>query len=366
MLAFLIALISSCTGQIKSNQETQTRPEGENHTPTSNREMDTTLRLAFTTGIRSVLEDSKGNVWLGSHEEGVCLFDGERMIYFTERDGLSHNQIRSIFEDSNGVVWFEGGVGVSSYDGEKITTHLEKNYSAKKEWQAGQNDLWFKGDEGTGYNEQEGYFGVYRYDGNTLNFHTFPITVEEGDLWSYSVSTPFFKGKNGRYWLGTYQGVFGYDGASFTIINNETLGTTEETGYLHVRSIFEDSKGNLWIGNNGIGVLLYDGDTTINFSESQGLISLFSLRSGGYRSPPWSLEHVFAIGEDRDGNMWFGDRDTGAWRYDGKSMKNYTKADGLTTTHIWQIYKSKQGELWFAMDDGSVLQFNGAAFDRIF
>lgn len=135
---------------------------------------------------------------------------------------------------------------------------------------------------------------------------------------------------------------------------------------MHVRSIFEDSKGNLWIGNNGIGVLLHDGDSTINFSEAQDVMSPLSLRTGGYRSPAGSLEHVFAIGEDSDGNIWFGDRDTGAWRYDGQSLKNYTVEDGLTSTHIWQIYHSKKGELWLAMGDGNVLKFNGKSFDRIF
>ena len=77
-------------------------------------------------------------------------------------------------------------------------------------------------------------------------------------------------------WFGTYGAVIGYEGASlptgqarFTIIDNKSLGLNEETGYLHVRSIYEDSKGDLWIGNNGIGVLRYDGDTTINFSASR-------------------------------------------------------------------------------------------------
>jgi len=128
----------------------------------------------------------------------------------------------------------------------------------------------------------------------------------------------------------------------------------------------EDSKGNIWIGNNGIGVLLYDGDTIINFSEQQGLISENSERRGGYRSPPGSLEHVFAIGEDRDGNIWFGDRDTGAWKYNGNSLRNYTAEDGLTTPHIWQFYNTKKGDLWLAMGNGSVLMFNGKSFERKF
>ena len=346
---FLIALISSCSTQSQPNQDTQKIQVSDN-TPSIESKIDTTLRLKFSSGVRSILEDSKDNIWFGSHQEGVCLFDGKKLTYFTTEDGLSDNQIRSIFEDSKGMVWFEGGKGISSYDGKKIITHAEKTYSSKNEWQTEKNDLWFKGDESNGYNEFEGrHPGVYRYDGNKLSYHVFPLIPQEDEEFLYSVSTPFVKGKNGMLWFGTYGAVVGYDGASFTIIDDKSLGLNEETGYLHIRSIFEDSKGNLWIGNNGIGVLLYDGDTTINFSELHGLISENSLHRGGYRSPQGSLEHVFSIGEDLNGNMWFGDRDTGAWRYDGKSMRNYTRKDGLTTTHIWQIYNAKKGELWFAM-----------------
>ena len=51
-------------------------------------------RLRFAT-VRSILEDSKGNYWFGSWEEGVCRFDGKSLTYFTVNDGLSDNQIRS-------------------------------------------------------------------------------------------------------------------------------------------------------------------------------------------------------------------------------------------------------------------------------
>ena len=247
-----------------------------------------------------------------------------------------------------------------------MITHTFKNYFSKYNWQLGATDLWFKGDEGIAYNEMETAPGVYRYDGKQLNYHTFPMEVKEGWLNSYSVSTPFVRGKSGRVWFGTYGAVVGYDGTSFDIIDDKRLNLSEETGYLHVRSLFEDSKGRLWIGNNGPGVWLYAGNDLIHFSEENDLISEGSLRTGGYRSPPGSLEHVFAIGEDKDGNIWFGDRDTGAWRYDGTTFTNFTEADGLTTTHIWQIYTTKAGELWLAMGDGSVCKFNGIAFERIF
>jgi ligand-binding sensor domain-containing protein len=335
-------------------------------------QIDTNLRLKFTTGVRAILEDSRGDFWFGSHQEGVCLYNGEKLTYFTEEHGLSNNQVRSIYEDVDGVIWFEGGEGLSTYDvrlqsipDKSIITRLKKSYNSKLDWKAGPADLWFKGDEAVGYNQKESLPGVYRWDGHQLSYHTFPIHPNEDEKFYYSVSTPFVKGKNGMFWFGTYGAAIGYNGSSFTIIDDKSLGLNDDTGHFHVRNLFEDSKGNLWIGNNGIGVWLYDGDTTINFSAMHGLVSLDGRGRGGYQSPAGSLEHVFAIGEDVEGNIWFGDRDTGAWRYDGKTMKNYTPEDGLTTFHIWQIYQTKIGELWFAMGDGAVCRFNGESFDRI-
>lgn len=328
--------------------------------------IDSSLLLKFNTGVRAILEDSRGNFWFGSHQEGVCLYDGDSLTYFTVEDGLSNNQVRSIYEDTDGLIWFECGRGLSHYDGKSISTPVVKNYLLPSLWHSEPGDLWFKGDEINGYNTLEKQAGVYRYTGNGLDYHVFPIESKPNEAFAYSVSTPFVSGQNGRLWFGTYSAVVGYDGADFTIIDNQSLGFDETTGFLHVRSLFEDSKGNLWIGNNGIGVLRSEEDGFINFSKQQSLISINSLRTGGYQSPAGSLEHVFAIGEDAKGIMWFGDRDTGAWRYDGETMRNYTVQDGLTTHHIWQIYRDKKGELWFAMGDGSVCKFNGTSFERVF
>ncbi|MFD2200919.1 two-component regulator propeller domain-containing protein [Shivajiella indica] len=36
------------------------------------------------------------------------------------------------------------------------------------------------------------------------------------------------------------------------------------------------------------------------------------------------LQAVFAMEEDSEGNIWFGDRDSGAWKYGGITLTNYT------------------------------------------
>lgn len=327
----------------------------------------------FTSGIRSILEDSRGNIWFGSVHEGAALYDGDSIIYFSKKNtdesgtasifnnqnSLSDNQVRSIYEDQKGDIWIEGGMGISHYDGKRMSTRTDRYYGAKEDWQAGEHDIWFKANERNGYDEQEGHPGVYRYDGDRLTYHIFPVELKAGEQNYYSVTTPFIKGKDSILWFGTYGAVIGYDGSDFTIIDNESLGLTKETGWLHIRIILEDSKGHLWIGNNGMGVLRYDGENTIDFTAQHNLAK--DDTEGNH------LEKVFSIGEDSKGNIWFGTSGSGVWRYDGDSLTNYTREHGLDSNHIWTIYTSKDGELWFGgAEPSGVYVFDGSSFERRF
>lgn len=319
--------------------------------------------------MRSILEDSTGTFWFGSWQEGVARFDGKRLTYFTVDDGLSHDQVRSIHEDRERGIWFETGVGVSRYDGTRIATHFDRDHTSKDAWQLRPGDLWFKGDEPVGFNEREGRPGVYRFDGRTFTYLAIP-PLEDREDDGYASVTGIGRGRNGRLWIATYGAVIGYDGASFTVIDNESLGLDEETGWLHVRCVFEDSRGRLWIGNNGIGVLLHDGERTIDFTRKNGLGRrdhrsgrLPGRRPGDASEGAPSLHRVFSIGEDRDGNIWFGTMEQGAWRFDGASLRNFTAKEGLTSDGILAIYRDRRGDLWLAGD--GVFRFNGASFERI-
>lgn len=148
------------------------------------------------------------------------------------------------------------------------------------------------------------------------------------------------------------------------IFDNEKLNL-KDNELLHIRSVLADSKGRIWIGNNGIGVLLMEGNSIINFSEKNNLIHPTSTRRGD-TSQPGTLEHVFAMEEDSEGNIWFGDRDTGAWKYDGKTLTNYPINDTLTKPMIWTIYKDNKNNLLFGMADGNIFKFNGKGVEKQF
>ncbi|SFC30188.1 Two component regulator propeller [Flexibacter flexilis DSM 6793] len=359
-LVLLLTLNCSCV------EKKSTEKEVKNAELVATSKADT---LKFTSGIRAIFQDSKGNYWFGSLQEGVAVYNGQSFTYITVNEGITDNQIHSIQEDKEGVIWFNTQTGVSSYDGTIITNHtksskqnsrnvfqIQTDDAKKSQWLKADRDLWF---------EAGNKSGVYRYDGQQLHYLDFPPQKVLNPNDNLFAVTDIAVGKNNMIWFATYAGVFGYNGRDFTIINDETLGYDRKIEPLHIRSIFEDSKGRLWIGNNGIGVLLKEGDSIINFSNKHGLIPANSKRNGD-KSPQGTLEHVFAIAEDKSGNIWFGDRDTGIWKYDGVNMINYTKKNGLSNEFTLAIFEDKKGKLWFGMADGSLYTFNGKAFDKQF
>lgn len=347
--AVLISVTLSCNSQSQSSSV---------HSKTDS------PKLNYKTGVRSILEDSKGNIWFGSYNEGVCLLQNGKLQYFTTQNGLSDNQVRGIYEDQNGTIWFECGTGLSIYDDGKMSVYNERNYNSTKEVKLSNSDLWFKSDATMGNSDLEKKSGVYQYDGKQLYYHTFTIKDKLGNEVPWSKSTDFVRSKTGVVWFGAYSELIGYDGKNLITYNNESIGLNGTTENLHIRSLMEDSKGNLWIGNNcgggrsGIGVIKYDGKNFIQFTKQH------QLRTEDTKGS--SLDKVFSICEDSFGNIWFGTNESGVWCYDGHTLKNYTQKDGLDGGMTWIIYKSKSGELWFGGGPNGVYRFTGKSFERIY
>ncbi|WP_206366881.1 two-component regulator propeller domain-containing protein [Sphingobacterium sp. SGL-16] len=345
-LIFVLTLNFSCV------EKKSTKIETINPEPIATSKTDT---LKFTSAIRAIFQDSKGNYWLGSHNEGVSFYNGKSYDYFTTKEGLSDNQIRSIQEDENGRIWFGTANGISVYEKGKLTNYPSKNNNGILDWNKTHGDLWF-------YAWEED--GINRFDGINMNYLIFPKPKNKQPDKSYGV-TGISKDKAGKIWIATYSALFSYDNKMVNIFDAEKL-KLKDNEQLHIRSVLADSKGRIWIGNNGIGVLLIENNSIINFSEKNNLIHPTSTRRGGNKSLPGTLEHPFAIEEDLDGNIWFGDVYTGAWKYDGLKFTNYSISDNPSKPMIWTIYKDNQNNLLFGMADGNIFKFNGKTFEKQF
>lgn len=328
-------------------------PDEANHTfrPRGFPGKDPADSLSFTSGIRSILQDSKGNYWFGSDQEGVCRYDGKTFTRFSTQNGFCGNQVISIREDETGIIWFGTSSGLCGYDG--LSFFSDNRRAASGSGFTHHTDLWFPG------NSRD---EIIRITKGRMHMLKNPVEIpKDKNPGNYGI-TGFSTRKKGGLWIAYYSGVLCYDGKTTEIINDSTLHLDGKSRYMHVRSILEDSKGRLWIGNNGLGVLVKENDSVRHFSDIRNLVRG---EMSGAQSPPGTLMHVFAITEDSKGNIWFGDRDTGAWRFDGKEMTNFVVDPALHSQHIWHIYEDKYGNLLFAMAERGVYLFNGNGFDRV-
>ena len=267
--------------------------------------------------VQCSLQDKAGNLWFGTGENGLYKYDGKTFTQFLVADGLNSNNVYCLLEDKEGKIWIGTQVGLCLYNGKtiaKIQIPLPKNLPPNK------NDLY-------------------------------------GHLhWVFSI----MQAKSGNLWFATIDGVYSYDGKSFTlfIVNEGARGFGSSNN--NVEHILEDEAGNLWFGGRpNEGVYRYDGKSVINikpvelsYARDTGLIRIDSNRIGqDWAWPQW---------QDKKGNIWFSNWD-GAYRYDGKSFTSFTASDGLTIGAITRIIEDRNGTLWFG-GAGGLCRYDGKSF----
>lgn len=363
--------------------------------------------------IRTILEDSKGNIWFGSNTSGICKYDGKSFTHYTAREGFTGLQIRGMIEDRSGNIWIGTDRGVCKYDGQSFTLFsggVIRNILSSLEAENG--DLWFGSSEGL-FARKGNVWIQYTVDqGLTSNIVNSLIEDNEGNLWigtdgggvcSFNGEsfTHFaekdgllsnnvlsgFKDRYGNLWFGTNRGICKYDGNSF-----RQFTTDQGLSNNVITTIVEDSYGILWFGTENHGVNIYDGNTFTHLTQKEGLSSneirwimkdhsnslWFGTRLGGlmkfhggsftYFTQFESISHspVAAITEDRSGNIWFGLLGQGLVKYDGESFFEVAEEQGLDDIFIrYFIYGDKEGNIWFNNDLG-LHRYDGDFFTQYF
>ena len=67
--------------------------------------------------IECLFEDSRGVLWIGTHDRGVVCYEGDEFKNYGRRDGLVGNGVFSILEDQEGILWFGTNRGLCRFDG---------------------------------------------------------------------------------------------------------------------------------------------------------------------------------------------------------------------------------------------------------
>lgn len=73
--------------------------------------------------------------------------------------------------------------------------------------------------------------------------------------------------KDGKLWIGTYAGLFKYDGTKFTLFN-------DVSSVKNVNCLYVDEEGRLWVGTNDDGITIFINEHVMNvIEEENGLLS---------------------------------------------------------------------------------------------
>ncbi|MFM9984640.1 MAG: two-component regulator propeller domain-containing protein [Flavobacteriales bacterium] len=314
--------------------------------------------------VLSIFQDSRDHYWFGTQSMGAFRYDGKQLIQFTVKDGLSDNQIQTIQEDAAGIIWFgTGGFGISKFDGQTITRVVDSDNASDSSilpssWSTGENDLWFHAND-----------GAYRYDGNSLFHHAFNSSNTVVSNFTGSSLRPesvycILKDSKGTVWFGTQSNGVGYYNSSEDKSAENPIHWLNEKGLSGpaLLALFEDHTGAMWFGNNGTGLYRYDGKTLTNFTAEHNL-SNDAFRESG-KAGPGTLARIYTVNEDKSGDLWIGTVDAGVWRFDGVKLTNYTTQNGLISNAVTIIYKDRKGELWFGTAGSGVCKFDGTKFSK--
>ena len=72
-------------------------------------------------GIQSIEQDEKGDLWFGTFGNGLWRYDGDKLTHYTADEGLSIVTVKTLYKDREGQLWFGIGQGsVYGFNGESF------------------------------------------------------------------------------------------------------------------------------------------------------------------------------------------------------------------------------------------------------
>ncbi|HMV99302.1 MAG TPA: two-component regulator propeller domain-containing protein, partial [Acidobacteriota bacterium] len=322
-------------------------------------------------------EDPASGMWIAT-SGGLCLFDGQKIKLYSKEQGLTSPLVSSVLVDRHGRVWcgtFGGGLfrlendhfinfnDINGLPSNYLTTLLED----------GEGNLWCGTLLNGVFRLSSELFASYNTTGLTRGMVTGVGEASDGTLWVASMTTGLsslspsgemrrYTSKDGileennlwcllvdrrdRVWVGGYQGVSCFDGQRFVQFPREKMGAQDR-----ITAIGEDRQGHIWFGSatsTSNGVVRYDGQTFQRFTDQDGL----------------SSNQVSGIRLDQKGDIWFC-TENGLTRYDGQRFQAFTQKDGLPSRRVRTLYQDHDGTYWVGTTDG-LCRFDGTRVTQIF
>ncbi len=342
--------------------------------------------LLFNNNVPAVLEDSKGNVWIGG--EAIYIFEKKSngLFAYNEYGVLNNaenkNPVLSIFEDADHNVWFGTfRLGVLKYNvqaAQILNYHSNqgsgsiKNNQVLSFFQDNNSNIWV-GTDGGGLFKLKRDMSGFELAGGTAHF-------------SSQVIKCMYKDESGNFWIGTWDGgMMKYN----PLTNALEIFSLEKKNFAsrHVWDFQGDSKGNLWIAtlrdglcyfnlqtksytyyksnpsdstslvNNDVLTLFLDSENILWIGTADGLSVLYpGSEKFVNRQKKDSITNVLCFYEDHLKRIWIGTNGGGIVLMDKKLhiLKTITERDGLPSSTICAMLPDEKNNLWTSTYRGLV------------
>ncbi|TPD72233.1 hypothetical protein FJA49_02410 [Flavobacterium microcysteis] len=281
---------------------------------------------------RGIISDSKNNLYIATYEGLYKQENGKKPTQLSikgEKNGLYDILV---LEKNDSILWgsqqYHRIKKVNLITRTKKDIELPKGFKIEYMKEKSSDELWIGSNKGLCvFNKKTEEVSPYLEDGYYLG--NIPVLG-------------FIEAKDGKKWIATRQGLFLKEkGKDF--INYQKINPSFD--YKNLQTLYEDKKGNLWIGTNGKGIIFLDSKTKQfkNLTQSDGL----------------SNNIICGILESKDA-MWFSSY-YGLSRFDKQKgfFAVYYKEDGLADNEFntRSSYKKNDSAYYFGGLNG-IIEFN--------
>ena len=331
--------------------------------------------------IMRILNDNEGTIWVGTFGGGlnkVIISDNSTgsnknsefsFIHYTNdkknKFSLSDNKITSLLEDSEGNLWvgtFSGGLNElpeseKETPPEQVKFTIYKKDNAKKEsigsnsimaiLEDKQNCLWL----GTFGN------GLIKFGLSDKSFVHFGHNPLNSNSLSGNDVISLCEDSSGIIWAGTHLGEgitkLEMSKVKFSQIKNDPSNKNSLSDDV-VWAIYQDKYKNLWIGTYRGGLNKYD------IKNNQFTHYLHNPEN------PFSISdnHIRAIAEDKFGNFWIGTYSGGLDKFNPATNRfisykhNPDDPSSIGANQVQDIFIDKSSNVWLATFTGGLNRFN--------